>query len=328
MRESKVAVVIVEYRDASLAEACIGSLQRGTFRDFSVFLIDNTPRGAGVPDPKTDRFPVTEDVPQVRYIASGENIGFCAGCNVGIELALAEGFDHVLILNYDTVAAPDFLESLVLRARSLYQAGRLGILGAKIHYQSAEENRGRRLWYAGGRLSRLLGVGKHFGYDEMDNGDYDAFREVSYVTGCCMLIPAETLRKAGGFKSELFMYLDDAEFCLRVRDHGFRLYYEPSAVLAHKVGPGFGKRNYPDYYLYFSIRNKPWITRRPLYRLYLFTFTLALAAGKLAYYGFSPGIKHRARKVRAIFWGVWDSFSSRHAAEKRFPELFAARGLV
>lgn len=309
-------MVVVEYRERNLADDCIASLLRGTFQDFSVFLIDNTPAPVGSEVSQAQRFQATPDASRLQYIASGRNLGFCGGCNVGIGQSLSGEFDYVLILNYDTVAAPDFLQRLVDRADGIAD---LGILGAKIHYQLAE----KRIWYAGGRLSRMLGVGKHFGYDQLDQGGYDAFREVSYVTGCCMLVPSKVFRQVGPFKAEMFMYLDDAEFCLRVLDQGLKLYYEPAAILAHRVGPGFGKRNFPDYYLYFSIRNKPWITRKPLYRFYLIALTIALASAKFAFYGMSPGIDSRGRKMRAIVLGLWDSFSLSMPVEKRFPRLFA-----
>lgn len=311
-------MIIVEYRDRYLTDACIASLVQGTFQDFFIFLVDNTPSPVDCQMTKSQRFQDMPDRSNLEYIATGKNLGFCAGCNVGIELSLSRDFDYVLILNYDTVVSPAFLQNLVTRAQAIQG---FGILGAKIHYQRAE----KIIWYAGGKLSRLLGVGKHFGIENLDNGSYDAFREVSYVTGCCMLVPTEVFRIVGPFKSELFMYLDDAEFCLRVIEQGLKLYYEPKAILVHRVGPGFGKKNYPDYYLYFSIRNKPWITRNPIYRIYLMGITVILASAKLVYYMVTPRIESRSRKIRAIVLGLWDSFTLINPVEKRFPGLFEVK---
>src|SRR5690606_37384061 len=126
----------------------------------------------------------------------------------------------------------------------------------------------------------------------------------------------------GGLKEELFMYLDDAEFCLRVRRAGFELYYEPAAVLYHEVGPGMRRSAYPDYYLYFSIRNKPYITGRGFYRAYLRLYTAFLSLSKLAVYGLTPGVQDRPAKVRAILFGYLDSFSLRPQYRNRFARLF------
>lgn len=311
----RIAVVLVEYRNHDLAEACLASLFGGTYQDFTVYLIDNTP--GAVPCDPAQRFPAPMEPNRIRCLAPGRNLGFCGGCNLGIEHALADGCDYVLLLNYDTVAPPDFLEKLAARAQSLPE---LGILGVKIRYFHDE----RRLWYAGGRLSLAQGVGKHYGFQTLDEGDYDTFREVSYVTGCCMLVPAAVLRAAGMLKAPLFMYLDDAEFCLRVSRLGYKLYYEPAAVLRHHVGGGVSKTDVPDYYLYFSLRNKPWIAPAWPYRTYLFGYVLALGLAKAAFYAIAPGVRERGRMLRAIAWGVRDAFSPTHKAERRFPALFAA----
>lgn len=315
-------MVIVEYRDPALTEACVASLARGTFRDFAVLLVDNTPaasRAPPAPEVLAARFRNADGgwTPPVECLSAGVNLGFCAGCNLGIRRAADAGAEYVLILNYDTLAAPDFLERLVARADTLPD---LGVLGAKIRYQEPAD----RLWYAGGRLSLAQGVGKHAGYNEADAGQHDAFRKVTYVTGCCMLVPVRVFRRVGSFHEGIFMYLDDAEFCLRLRGAGLGLYYEPTAALAHRVGPGTRKEAFPDYYLYFSVRNKPCISRDPAYRLYLHLFTVALAAAKLGYYALHPGVSGRGGKARAIALGLWDSFSAERREARRFPRLFTA----
>jgi GT2 family glycosyltransferase len=120
----------------------------------------------------------------------------------------------------------------------------------------------------------------------------------------------------------MFMYLDDAEFSMRIRSFGFALRYEPRAILYHEVGPGVGFRNYSDYYLYFSVRNKPLVANEFGYRFYLYGFGFVLGITKLILYGILPGVESRSVKLRAIFWGIFDSFSSKERYRQRFPRLF------
>ncbi len=303
----KVGVVIVAYNNPEYLERCLKSIQQYPYANLEIIVVDNsTINEMSLGQPKFEN---------IHYQKTNENLGFCTGCNIGIDISLRLGTDYTLLLNFDTVLEEGAIAKLVARAESLANPG---IIGAKILYLSQPD----RIWYAGGYLSRLMGVGKHYGFNEKDNGQYNLPQRVTYVTGCCMLVPTRVFKVLGGLKDELFMYLDDAEFCLRVLREGLELYYEPSAVLYHAVGPGLERTGYPDYYLYFSIRNKAYITKDRAYRLYLRIFTLALWVVKLVVYGGGPGVIDRGAKTRALIWGFLDSFVLRDNYRKRFPRLF------
>ena len=298
-----LAIVIVAFEDLAALEICLASIRESGYKNRRIIVIDNS---------LTDTVgEALSSMPDVEYHRTGRNIGFSRACNLGIERSLACGAAYTLMLNPDTKLDPDCLEELMRAAESLQD---VGIVGGKIRY-AADPG---RLWYAGGRLDYLTGVGKHFQTE--DGGS--VIREVTYATGCCMLIPNNVFRRVGSFKESIFMYLDDAEFCMRIRRNGCRIYYNPNAILSHAVGPGMDRRNYPDYYLYFSIRNKPLIAGG-VYGLYLHGITLALTAGKLAVYGFSPGVDSRGKKLRALLWGAWDSLFTASREERRFPRLFS-----
>jgi GT2 family glycosyltransferase len=306
-----VGIVIVAYNSPDRLARCVESIRKDAYGGTEIFIVDNS----------TVRIPPSE-LPggeDIHYHRTGSNLGFCAGCNLGIAMARARGAEFILLLNHDTVMEPGALAALVGRARVL---PRPGIVGPKIRYLDHPEI----IWFAGGSLSLAMGVGHHYGFNEKDEGGHDTGREVGYLTGCCMLIPDRILAEAGPLKEELFMYLDDTEFCLRVRGLGYGLYYEPAALIYHEAGPGKDSHGYPDYYLYFSIRNKPHISGNPAYRAYLYAYTFLLAAAKLARYGFAPGIPERGAKVRAILFGFLDSFSLAPRYRRRFPRLFSGAG--
>ena len=60
-------------------------------------------------------------------------------------------------------------------------------------------------------------------------------REVSFLTGCCLLFPAAALRDVGVFREDFFAYCEDVEWGLRAAKHGMRLVYAPAARLRHRV---------------------------------------------------------------------------------------------
>lgn len=300
----RVGIVLVAYNDPEHLNRCLKSISESSHRNLHTIVIDNS---------TIESLPPSD--PEIHYHKTGDNIGFCAASNLGIAESQRVGTDYTLLLNYDTVLAVDTIEKLVSAAQSLQNPG---IVGGKIFYAAEPD----RIWYAGGCLSLLQGVGKHFGHGDKDRGQYDASRRVTYVTGCCMLVPTAVFTEVGGLKEEMFMYLDDAEFCLRVRGAGLSLYYESSAILYHVVGPGSEKKSYPDYYLYFSIRNKPYITDRFAYRFYLRFYTLFLTLSKLGFYGLSSDVPNRGSKLRAVLLGYLDSFTLKPRYRKRFPALF------
>ncbi len=307
----KVGIVLVAYNNPDYINRCLESIQVGTYDNVEIIVVDNsTIAGSQHHQPRSKN---------IHYHKTDDNVGFCAASNIGIAISLELKTDYTLMLNFDTVLVEDAIEKLVKTASALKNPG---IIGGKIFYLSEPD----RIWYAGGYLSRLSGVGKHRGFNEKDTGKYDVSGEVTYATGCCMLVPSEVFSKLGGFKEDLFMYLDDAEFSLRILNAKLSIYYEPSAIIYHEVGPGSEKKAYSDYYLYFSIRNKPFITGNPFYRAYLRIFTLALALSKLGFYGLTPGISGRPVKLKSILWGYIDSFSLKPNYRKRFPRLFEKGG--
>lgn len=309
VREPSVAVVIVGFEGVDALRKCLAALRAGTYGAFRIIIVDNS-----LSDRLEREFSGDAGLD---YIRTGGNLGFSRGCNVGIARALERGDDYTWLLNPDAEPDSDCLRELVSFAE---KSDKPGIVGGKIRYADGP----RHLWYAGGRLSLAQGVGKHFGHQVPDDGRFDSPAEVTYATGCCMLIPNRVLRTVGPLKESIFMYLDDAEFSLRMRRAGYRIWYNPRATLSH-VGNGLTWREYPDYYLYFSVRNKPFVAQGGVYALYLHGVAVVLAAVKILRYGLWPGVAGRAPRLRALFWGAIDSLSPRAREAERFPRLFGSR---
>jgi GT2 family glycosyltransferase len=307
IRPGCIGVVIVAYNDFDLLKRSIDSILACSYRAVEIIVVDNSTRDdvrAGL-----------AGMPGIHYHRTAENLGFCGANNIGIRMSRELGTEYTLLLNHDAVLEPDCLQALMARAPKLPD---LGVMTGKIYLMAGQ----KKLWYAGGYFDRLIGAGKNYGFNETDRGQYDTFREVEYATGCFMLIPNAVLARAGGLEDRFFMYLDDIEFCLRVRKAGFKVYYEPKAVVHHDLGSGSDLPKRPDYYLYFSIRNKPLVVRGEAYTLYLYFAMMVVAGIKFLQFAAHPGIPDRGRKLRAILWGAVDGFSREPRYHRRFPRLF------
>ncbi len=304
---SSVGIIIVAYNDPVVLRRCLDSVKKSTWKNFKIIIVDNST------DSKVKQSLELEI--GIHYLPMGGNFGFCRANNVGIQKSQELNFEYTLLLNHDTVVMPECISALVECCSSF---GNNVAVGGKILYLGTPN----KIWYAGGWLNIFMGVGIHDGFNKVDDGRFEVGREIKYVTGCCLLLPTSAFDMIGLLRDEMFMYLDDAEYSRRILKNGFSMRYEPRAVLYHDVGTGVGFRNYADYYLYFSIRNKPFVADGILYKAYLHVIGLFAGVAKLILYSTLPGIEKRPVKLRAIYWGMLDSLSSEERYTRRFPRLF------
>ena len=103
----KVGIVISNYNGWQDTLVCLDSLQKQTFTDFEVILIDDASPNDSVAQLQNKLPPNTVFLPQER------NVGFAAANNIGMRRALDDGCDFALLLNNDTSVRPDFLETLL-----------------------------------------------------------------------------------------------------------------------------------------------------------------------------------------------------------------------
>ena len=177
----KLGIVISNYNGWQDTLACLESLGRQTFRDFEVVLLDD-----GSPNDSVRQLE-PHLPPWVVFLPQKENLGFAAANNLGMKRALADGAEYVLLLNNDTVCAPDMLEQLLRHA----PAG--AVCCPKMLFLDAPQE----LWFAGGELDRrTMGV-VHLGGHEPDGPAYSKPREVSFITFCCVLLPRAVVEQVG-----------------------------------------------------------------------------------------------------------------------------------
>jgi GT2 family glycosyltransferase len=220
--QPSVWAVILNWCDEARTAGCLRSLLASDYPALEILLVDN-----GSPDGSGER--LHRAFPQLPFLQTGSNLGYTGGNNRGIRHAIAAGAEFVLVLNNDTVVEPDCVSHLVGAARG---APAVGAVGAKILYTAAPE----RIWYAGGEVSLARALGNHTLQGERDApGPQKGVEEVSFVTGCCLLLPTPVVEAMGGFEEDFFAYVEDLELSLRLRSAGYRLLYQPLARLYHDV---------------------------------------------------------------------------------------------
>ena len=308
---ASLAIILLSYGRASDTIECVRSLERSTYTDRDILVIDNAS-----PDGSADR--IAAACPHITIIRNDRNLGFAGGNNVGVRAALERGARLILLLNNDTVADPKMLGRLVDAADA---RPRTGAVGAKIFYADPPT----MLWYAGGSLRVASAATSHHGIGKPDAAAFDRPVVCSFVTGCAMLVPASVWREVGLFDVDYFAYLEDADFCYRISRAGYQLWYEPSAVLFHRVSSTTA-RDSPGY-LYLNVRNKILFLRK-----HCMPWTWLAGIHGSAYYVLRQLVrallvKRDSRSLRAVAYGIADGLSSAEArhGEGRLAVLRPAR---
>ena len=156
---------------------------------------------------------------KVRYIFNGRNLGYGAGHNIAIKMAMAENSDYHIIINPDIDLTGNAIEGLYEFAE-LNPSG--GLFMPQIRYPSGDIQYLCKLFPTPFDLIfrrflpiRRLVEKRNLTY-ELRFADYNSMMEVPSLSGCFMFIRMSVLKKVGGFDERYFMYLEDLDLCRRI----------------------------------------------------------------------------------------------------------------
>ena len=210
--------VVVHFGRIEPTIECLESLARST-TPLDVVVVDNQGNGSEI----RERLEAPE---AVRWIAPDRNLGFGRAVNRGIDEAVGEGgHDSALILNNDARVAADAIEHLT---GALREDPRCALAVPRIVRDDGT------LWYGGGGIDWAKGSAYVVG----SGGPHDSeaalqARDVTFATGCAMLVSLEAWQEVGGFDPRYFLYEEDVELSLRLVAAGWTLRYVPAAMVVH-----------------------------------------------------------------------------------------------
>jgi GT2 family glycosyltransferase len=221
-----VYIIVLTWNGKVDTLECIKSLELLTYSNYKIVVVDNASEDG-----------TCEAVRQlhssVHVIKNTHNFRFAGGNNIGIEFALENNANYILLLNNDTVADKNVLSYLI---GSIEKDKTVGMAGPKIYFHSDP----KRIWYAGGKINWWSGSISHLGVHEIDNGKFEKLRYTDYVTGCALLVKREVIEKIGMLDESYFIYGEDADWSLRTVLAGYKLLFVPQAILWHKVSVSTG----------------------------------------------------------------------------------------
>jgi len=212
-----VSIVIPVFNNARLTIECLLSIvEGGSDLPFEVIVVDN-----GSTDATKE---LLAAVPNLGRLRNEENTGFGPACNKGADAARGR---YLVFLNNDAQVKAGWLPALL---KPFSEFEHVGAVGPKVLFPDG------RLQDAGSAVNAdcttsLIGL-----FDDPDLPRFNYSREVEYVSGVCLMIEAERFRKLGGFDDDFApAYYEDVDLCLRLRQKGLRIVYQPSATVVHHL---------------------------------------------------------------------------------------------
>ncbi|MFA5158920.1 MAG: glycosyltransferase family 2 protein [Candidatus Omnitrophota bacterium] len=237
----KVSVIILNYHRPDDTIECINSVLASEMKGFSleVVMVDNS----------EDR--VSYEILRNRYpglclIKTPTNLGYAGGNNVGIRHAMESGADYVFILNNDCILEKDTLLKLFESAIRFPDAA---IVAPLVCY---DDNRSK-IDSCGTEMDWLRLHPQEVRYADRNDPSMPDIIDAKIIPGSSLFMRTKILLELGLFNPDFFLIHEDADLCLRSREHGYKNLVITGAIVYHKLSKTLSA--YPSLSVYYTIRN-------------------------------------------------------------------------
>ena len=243
-----LSVIILTHNTRDLLEVAIESIhERTRVISYEVIVVDNCS------DDGTQEM-MKEQFPDTAYIYNEENVGFTKGNNQGIRISKGR---YILLLNSDTEIVEGALDKMV---KFMDDNPDCGIMGCKLlnmdgtiqyscrrfpSYHTALFNR-----YS--ILTRLFPSNRFSQEYLMSYIDHEKTMEVDWVSGAALMARREAFEKIGILDERFIIYCEDVDWCYRMHEAGWKVYFYPEAQIFHYIGQGTSQHPYKFIYIRHS----------------------------------------------------------------------------
>lgn len=244
----KLSIIIVNYNVQHFLEQCIQSAIKALKNiDGEIWVVDNNSVDGSV-DMVRDKFP------EVKLIASKENLGFSKGNNLAIRKSAGE---YTLLLNPDTLVEEDTFEKVIAFMDNNPKAGGLGVKMVDGKGNFLPESK-RSLptpsvaFYKIFGLSSLFPKSKRFGKYHCGHLDKNQTHEVEILSGAFMLMRKSVLDEIGLLDEAFFMYGEDIDLSYRIIKAGYKNYYFADTRIIHYKGESTKKSSVNYVFVFYN----------------------------------------------------------------------------
>ena len=189
---------------------CIESVIKCNYPNYEIILVDN--------ESDISKVSIFMSRENIKTILNPKNEGFSKANNQGIEYALKNNFDYILLLNNDTVINNNLIDVLIktIQVKKVYAVQPLIL-----------NHDGRKIWNGGGKINYFIGT------FSSSKKVFNSFKLIEWFTGCCCLFDSKLFKDIGKFDERFFAYYEDVDLSLRMKKSGYKIGFTSQTDLIH-----------------------------------------------------------------------------------------------
>lgn len=223
-----LTVIILSFNTKDITARCLNRLLSSVIscqtkykNKIEIIVLDNgsTDGSAGM---------IKAEYPSVKLIVSKDNTGFSTGNNIAMAKAK---YPFILLLNSDVYVEEDTLSKAFAYFRVNLNCD---VLGARLNYANGN------LQPSAGPLPNFLNIILWIfglrGFHPKSKGYFSKAHEVGWIMGAFFMLKRKVFEVTLGFDENLFMYMEEVEWCKRIKDKGFKIWYVPQISVVHLHG--------------------------------------------------------------------------------------------
>jgi len=290
-----LSISIVNWNTKDLLRDCLQSVfkSKGGL-NYEVFVVDN----ASV-DGSTEM--VKRKFPQVRLIENRENLGFSKANNQALRESKGRYF---LLLNSDVILLSDTFENMVEFMDNHKEAGVAGcrLLNPDGTPQASHGDFHSIAKVLIGKLSLGNFTEKWLGRYMQSHRISQEAREVDWVSGAFLMARREAIDEVGMLDENIFMYFEDDDWCYRMKQGGWRVYFVPQAQAIHLFGKSIQRVRHrisvesvaSKYYFYRKHYGK---TRLKMLKIFQIIHSFLMMGLQLVNYLLRPNERNKVKEL-------------------------------
>ena len=239
VKKPDLSIIILNYNTKDFLEDCLSSIRKAKtdrFR-FEIIVVDNA---------STDGSPqmVKKQFPKIKLVANKKNLGFAAGNNLGVKKAKGR---YLLFLNPDTIVRPNTFEEMIKFMDNHPDAGaatcKIELPNGKLDeacHRGFPTPWNAFCHFSG--LEKLFPKSKIFASYTLGWNDLNKTHQIDAGVGAFLMVRREVGDEVGWWDEDYFWYGEDLDFCYRIKEKGWKIYYVPKVKIIHYKGVSSGIR--------------------------------------------------------------------------------------
>jgi GT2 family glycosyltransferase len=238
-RNNQVSIVIPNYNGIKFIEDCLKSLEKQTYQDFEIIVIDNASTDGS-------NLLIKQQFSYIQLIELDQNYGFCKAVNNGIKISDTK---YVILLNNDTVVHECFVEELVKVMEKSDQIFSCSAKMLQLYEKELIDDAGDYYCALGWAFAR----GKNKAATK-----YNQDSEVFAACAGAAIYRRDIFERIGYFDETHFAYLEDIDIGYRARIYGYKNMYAAKAIVYH-AGSGVSGSKHNEFKVRLASKNSVYL---------------------------------------------------------------------